>query len=151
MKTKKLNSKKSAFISVIGTGVVVILCILSCGGNSSRTSTGEKQENDELFTLINVNVPDSVVFTIVEGKKIDQIEVSLVSSEQTFAGKLSVEGRVRLSSNYAGGFTHTSTDSTILTVKNFETPADYKAQKIEFKYNVDGTVLYYDIAQSKWE
>jgi hypothetical protein len=105
-----------------------------------------KQTQETLFQIIEVDVPDSVVFALTAGNKISMtrgISVSLVSGEQSFTGDTYAEGRVNM---HNGEFYFT--DETIFTSKEFNVPADFKVEQIVF--NTSAGVVYYNIATKSW-
>ena len=102
------------------------------------------QQTGQMFKMIKVSAPDSVVFTLSKGVTIEGISVYLVSGTQSFEGVSRGSGGMSIRNNKMY-----LTDQTIITAKDFKTPEGFKAQKI--KFNTGDKVVYYNIAKKAWE
>ena len=102
------------------------------------------QQTGQMFRMIKVSVPDSVVFTLAKDKMIEGVSVYLVSGTQSFEGVSQGSGGMSIRNG-----TMYLSDKTIITTKDFKTPAGFKAQKI--KFNTGGKTFYYNIAKKAWE
>ena len=132
---------------------VAILFIVAVFGAVSQTNVQNKQTQNEgtLFRMINVSIPDSVTFTLADGKECEYVEVSLVSGELSFAGDVFFSGSFIISdiSISFDKAIRTYTSETIFNVTNFKTPVDFKAKKIKFE--TGGKIIYYDIDKKTWD
>jgi hypothetical protein len=122
---------------ILSTVFITIVAVF--GANCQRGDQSAKT----IFRIINVSVPDSVVFALTEGNEIEAISVSLVSGEQNVEGGTYASGNMSL----RNGKMYITSES-VLTAKDFNLPAGFKANKI--KFDTGDTVLYYDIASKKW-
>ncbi|MDR1169557.1 MAG: hypothetical protein LBK97_01820 [Prevotellaceae bacterium] len=127
--------------------LVAIIAIASVGNVWSQTASGKNTGAPKtLLRMIKADVPDSVVFTLTQGKEVavkQGISVYLVSGEQSYAGETGASGSMSMHNNelYLN-------DQTILIANNFKIPDGFKAKKIRF--DIADTVLYYDIATQAW-
>jgi len=129
---------KKVFLSLVFW--VMLVFAANC---QTQTQSGQTQSAKQLFRMIKVSVPDSVVFTLSEGKMIEGVSVYLVSGEQSFEGVSSGSGAM----HYQDGKMYIS-DQTVITSK-FKTPVGFKALKIKFE--ADGKTMYYNIAKKAWD
>ena len=102
------------------------------------------QQNGQIFQMINVSVPDSVVFTLSKDVMIEGVDVFLVSGEQIFKGVSMGSGEMSFRNDKLY-----ITDKTIITTKDFSVPKDFNAQKI--KFDTGDKVLYYNLIDKAWE
>jgi hypothetical protein len=107
--------------------------------SSAIVETGQKQSSGTVFQMIKVAVPDSVIFTMVEGKVASYIDVSLVAGGQIVQGKTYGSGTL----TYNNGKMFISSE-TIAKAKDFKAPAGFKTEKIKFES--DNEIWYYNVA-----
>ena len=96
-----------------------------------------------MFQMIKVSAPDSVVFTMAKEKMTEGVDVYLISGIKSIKGSVYGSGAMSIRNGKMY-----MTDATKITAKEFKVPEGFKAQKIKFE--TDGKVYYYDIAQKAW-
>ena len=119
---------------------VFLLIIAVFGANAQN-------EQKTIFRIVEASIPDSVVFTMIEGEKLSTnvgISVYLISGEQSFNGKVSASGELDFSST-SGMFLNSKTK---IIATDFEIPIDVKIIKIKFV--AGNKVMYYDVVKKEW-
>ncbi|MDR3327427.1 MAG: hypothetical protein LBT04_04780 [Prevotellaceae bacterium] len=149
---KKVDSKnrKSALKSVVIVGAAIVcigITMAGCGGKANAQSDGN--QNNGTFEILNVYVPDSIVFKVAEGKELKEVSVYLVSETQSIVGAQLIANPVNIVEDDKGVMQATYTDKTKIHVMNFNTPNFFETKRIKFV--ADGREMYYDLVKSKWE
>jgi hypothetical protein len=126
--------------------VLIALCLtlaFSCNKNDDDDDGDVVEET--LFRMTSVNIPDSVVFTLIEGEEISTVSVFLVSDKQSVIGK--TYARAGASVTIRNGELY-FLGGTVFITKEFAVPSGFNAKKIKFE--VEDKTLYYNIAKKKW-
>lgn len=121
-------------------GIALLLCAAAFGANCQTNAPNVQKP---LFRMIKVIAPDSIIFSPAKGEEITGISVSLISEGKSMEGKVYCSGEMRL---HDGGMYFT--ENSILTAKNFNAPAGFKAKKIKFE--TGDKIVYYDIIKKTW-
>jgi hypothetical protein len=122
------------------------LCLtLAFSCNKDDEDDGDIEVPESLFRITRVNVPESVVFKLVEGEEIRGVGVSLVSDKQSVRGTTSTQAGasviIRNGQVYFRG-------GTVFITEDFDVPSGFEAKKIKFE--TESKTLYYNIKKEKW-
>jgi len=134
--------KKKNLVAIVAIIGMTVFSAYSQGNKSNGT-----------LEIVSVNIPDSIVFTPsseveIETGKLEVFLVSGLKTLQTGLSAVSAPGGLKMYVKN-GEFVSAFTDKTTFYVKNFDIPADFKAEKIKFV--VEGKEMYYNLAKSEWE
>jgi len=115
----------------------------------------KNSKSNEMFEILSINIPDSVVFKFTEGKtdikNINSVSVFLVSNNETVSPEKIVVDPVTINVGKDGAFNAIYTDETIFCARNFKIfDPNIEVQKIKIVVNKKVT-MYYDLKKSKWE
>lgn len=128
---------------------VFILSVIAMFAMGNQVTAQKQNDSGILFKMIKVSVPDSIVFTIAEGKEFSgDLSVSLVSGEKVIKGTTSISGSFKIQ-NINGRTERIYTDKAQFLTEKFGVPIGFKANKIKFE--TDKNIFYYDIGKSLWE
>lgn len=129
---------------------VIAACMASSRANAqSDESQSDESQNNGTFEILNIYLPDSIVFKVAEGKELKEVHVYLVSGTKSIRGGKVEAKPVHIEMDENGALQATYTDITVIHVMNFDTPKSFEAKKIKFV--ADGREMYYDLVESKWE
>lgn len=126
---------------------VLLIATLTFASVSGYSQDVSPQSNGTL-EMLQVHLPDSVVFKPVEGVefKTSELYMSILSGEEEFSPQyFGLSGIIGLSFDGGSRCTH----QTTISVENLDFPAGFKPEKINFVLN--GKEMVYDLATSRWE
>ena len=150
-------------IRIIIVASIAMTMFLACGRQRNEKKLlnvevttaerpNEKKVSRGMFEIIALYLPDSVTFKLVGGFiEWNSLSVSLVSITDTLqAGKMTASGQFNLGIAQNGEKVPLLTNTSEVCAKKFNLPANFEPQKIKFV--VDNlAVMYYNIAEDKWE
>jgi hypothetical protein len=134
----------------------IFLCVLGVlvwvGSAYAQQETKSPQPTSSLsngtLQIIEVCIPDSVVFTAAPGKEVHSLSVYLIGEGKEIEGSMHVSGKLIIQL-VDGKMAYVYTDESRFTTDEFKIPSGFKAEYIRFKAN--GKEMHYNIALSKWE
>lgn len=129
--------------------LLVTICIAALmTGNCKVCAQEGNSKNNGTLQIIKLCIPDSVIFTVVPGKEIEYIRVSLIGDGKEINGETYVSGIFNLKT-VNGQMIYTYNQKSRLSANSFNIPEGFNAERIKFE--TDGKEMYYDILKSAWD
>jgi hypothetical protein len=106
-------------------------------------------QSNGTLTLLKLDLPDSIIFTMAEGKEVEKVFVELLTDDRSFDADVFIRGIFHVKTSANNGVIYSYTDQTMLIGKNFKLPHGVQPKGIRF--SVEGNKMYYNTVLKKWE